>query len=113
MDKGAVMKRPEKVEVGPFTWEINFSKQAVTSDLGKTDFLNRRITIYPNRDEMVLRETLMHEIFHICAEDIVDTINSMDADSAKKEETLTLFMNPRMFQTFRDNPDVSRYIFGI
>jgi len=106
------MKRPEFVTIGPFTYEIYYSNEAVTEDMGKTDWVNRKITIWPSIDETVVKETLFHEIEHVVLEGVMEAVAACDLDIYRKEERLVRLTSPKFFQTFRDNPAVTKYLFG-
>jgi hypothetical protein len=106
------VSRPKKVVVGAFTYSIEWAKDESVKCQGSTCLHNRKIIIYPHRDLDILRETLAHEIEHCVLENIIDTVDAMDVEASKKEEAIVTLSSPIRYQVYRDNPQVTKFIFG-
>ena len=61
---------PKSVQVGPFRFRIetdDVAKITLTDAHGETDIERLVIRLHPDRNTMIIRETLLHETLHACA----------------------------------------------
>ena len=61
---------PKSVQVGPFRFRIetdDVAKITLTDAHGETDIERLVIRLHPDRNPMIIRETLLHETLHACA----------------------------------------------
>lgn len=100
--------KPSSIKAGYFTYDIEFNTRSITDAHGETDTDNKTITIHDRRSEELNRETLFHEILHVAFADSF----VFEGDKADDlEERAIRIISPRLIQIFRDNPDLSRYLF--
>ena len=80
---------------------------------GKTEAINKTITIYKQDTEEIEREPLFHELLHAVGEDKYDAIFSFEPEKKEldKEENLIRLLSPSLMQVLSDNKDLSRYLF--
>ena len=61
---------PKSVQVGPFRFRIetdDVAKITLTDAHGETDIERLVIRLHPDRNPMIIRETLLHETLHACS----------------------------------------------
>jgi len=104
-----VKKRPKEIKIGCFTYKVKY-KRTTGKNLGLTDLSKKQITIWKHDNKEVLRETLMHEILHVLMEDVVASVEEKK-DLEDKEEAIVRLVNPRLFQVFKDNPNLVEFLF--
>lgn len=107
------MERPTRLKVGCFIWTIKWSERIdlENSDMGATITDRCEIWMATKYPLQVQRETLLHEILHVVAHDsFYQRTDGEDQDQA--EERMCRLFSPRLMQIFRDNPDVTKFLFG-
>lgn len=110
MTKIKNIKRPTNFKHGAYTWKIKWLVE--TNDKhGLTLLDEKEIHIYlKNSDESTLRDTLLHEILHVCNEDIFDVIKEIE-DAFKMEESHVRLTTPRLMRVMTSNKELINYIF--
>jgi hypothetical protein len=101
-------KRPSSFKAGYFEYELYFDSTKVTSDHGETDTENKILTVYDRNSEDLNRETLFHELMHVACDDSY-VFEGDHADDL--EERMIRILSPKLMQIFRDNPELSEYLF--
>lgn len=104
-----MVKKPTKLKCGAFTYTIVFNEWDA-SDYGSTEEGDKKIYINTRFNEETQRETLLHEIQHVAYVDCPLFHNLPSED--KLEEELIRYTNPKIFQILRDNPAITRWLFG-
>lgn len=101
-------KRPSSVRALYYRYDINFDKKSVTSDHGSTDTESKVINITDRDNEEMTKEVLFHELLHVAFDDSF----AFEGDNADdEEEKIVRILSPRLMQMFRDNPELSSYLF--
>lgn len=105
-------KRPEKFKLGTFNWKIKYLDIEAEYH-GETLKDSREIHIViRNKTEQVLRDTILHELFHVVLEDIIDGAIKMDEKPDVIEEHIVRLLTPRVHELFTNNKELNKYIFG-
>ena len=113
--KKGLLTYPRTFVSGNFNWKIFWHEDGNSGkDLfGETDVDSKEIDIYiKNRSLEAVKDTLLHELLHVCLEDLVPVISSMDKPDYDKEEALVRFLTPRLFQMLNDNANLKDFIFS-
>ena len=76
---------------------------------GITYLTDRKILINTDNSEPIQKETLLHELLHVCLEESPGLLNKKYA-AEEREELIISHCSPRLFQLLRDNPKVKHYI---
>jgi len=108
------VERPTTFIFNSFKWKINYiEKGNLDRELfGETFTDTQEIDIYTkNRNESVIRSTLLHELLHVGLEDVLSSID-MNKNVNDKEESLVRLVSPRLFSIFTDNPKLTKYLFN-
>ena len=109
------MRKPLKFKSGFFTWKIIWSEEAVSEMFGKTDEVNKTITMYKHSNKQAERETLFHELLHAVGAEFYESIFNFEQDKKEidKEENLVRILSPLLMQVLSDNKDLARYLFKV
>lgn len=102
--------RAKKVKVGCFTYNVYFTK--ASSDHGETDTDSKNIYINTTYPIDVQRETLNHEILHVCLTDFPN-FGKDNKDKEEVEEEIVRYQSPKMVQIYRDNKWLRDFVFGV
>jgi hypothetical protein len=97
-------KRPTKLTVGCYDYEILWQKCPDKTNIGWCEPAHLRITIDPSMNPMVQISTLVHELLHAGSDFI-----GLTPDPALEESIVTR-MSGIVVSMLRDNPDVVEYI---
>lgn len=119
------MNLPSVVQVGPYTFAIVCSKQAILeedakdlafklasddesdSSVGRFLDLQQQILLDPDQKEDMMADTLLHEILHaIYYTSALKEIELRDLN----EEQLVGILTPILLDTLRRNPEVVNYL---
>ena len=87
------------LKAGCFTYTVYF--QPTDSDHGATCLDTKKIIVDNTKSLQCQRETLQHEILHVCSEDIAAL--KMEKFEGDREEDTIRFQSPRFMQILRDN----------
>jgi hypothetical protein len=101
-------KRPSNLKAGFFNYSVDFIVPSFGGEHGETDRENKTIHIYDRGSEELNRETLLHEILHVAHDDAF-VFEGEHADEA--EERSIRILSPKLMQYFRDNPELTKYLF--
>lgn len=110
------MSIPLSVRVGPYRYTVKvdadrikeLEKESNTDLYGITTHGHLEIALQPDVADMVLRETLLHEVLHA----VLFNTGISDRMTDKAEEHLVRALSPALFSLLRDNPDLVRYLTG-
>ena len=110
------MSVPTSVIVGPYTYTVKvdaerikvLEKESNTELYGITTHGTLEIDLQPEVADLVLRETLLHEVLHA----VLYTTGIADRLSDKNEEHLVRALSPALFSLLRDNHDLVQYLIG-
>jgi hypothetical protein len=110
------MSTPTSVRVGPYTYVVKVDADRIKelekeseSDLyGITTHGILEIVLQPAVADMVMRETLLHEVLHA----ILFNTGLSDRMTDKAEEHLVRALSPALFALLRDNPNLVQYLTG-
>lgn len=110
------MNTPTHVRVGPYTYTVKvdaerikeLEKESDTDLYGITTHGHLEIVLQPDVADMVLRETLLHEILHA----VLFNTGLSDRMTDKAEEHMVRALSPALFSLLRENPDLVRYLTG-
>lgn len=102
------MNVPLTVVVGPYTYTVSVSgerikeleKEGKEELYGMTIHGSLEIVLQPNVADMVMRETLMHEVLHT----VLYNTGLSDRLTEKTEEHLVRALSPALFMLLRNNP---------
>ena len=102
---------PKKVQIGPFVFTVRldqFSKTVLTDSHGELDVDLLEIRLHPDRAELIIKETLLHEIIHgVCA------VGGLDHElGADQEEKIVRRLAPILLDVLRRNPGMVEYLCG-
>lgn len=98
-----------KLKVGCFIYKVVFQEE--DSDHGKTNVDTKTIYINTKFEKQIQRETLHHEILHICLDDY-PLFGKDKMDAEEEEESIVRYISPKQVQIYRDNPWAKKFIFG-
>lgn len=102
------MKRPTRVVVGPFTYELRWPETVHNDDgselCGRAEHIGLWIAVAKTMPLPLQRKTLLHEIMHAC---VWVTGHNEDAVTEEQFVRATAFA---LFEVLRDNPAVTRFI---
>jgi hypothetical protein len=115
----AAPARPDKVKVGPWTYDIEWTndkkwvKDGHNRDWGgeSAHVENKIFMRIGQAAEGTLKETLLHEILHCVF--VVTGLNRYPEPKSKYEdadEYLIHVMTPTLLHVMQDNPDVFEYL---
>jgi hypothetical protein len=112
----AVVTCPASVRVGPYRYKVVVSAERIkelekesNSELyGITTHGHLEIALQPDVADLILRETLLHEVLHA----VLYNTGLSDRMSDKAEEHLIRGLSPALFALLRDNPDLVAYLVG-
>ena len=106
--------RPTIFHNGSYAWIIKYL-DVENEDHGKTYFDKKEIHIFVlNKDEATIRDTLLHELFHVMSEDIFDIIKTAEKEEVEgMEENYILLTTPRFMRIMTSNPELPKYIFQL
>ena len=107
---------PESVQVGPYVYTIvsdaariaECEKEAHEELFGMTVHKSLEIILHPDAVDMVIRETLLHEVLHA----VLYNTGISDRMTEKTEEHLVRALSPALFVLLRDNKKFLGYIVG-
>jgi hypothetical protein len=107
---------PVSVLVGPFSYRVVFSadrikeleKESNTELYGITSHGDLEIALQPDCAEMVIRETLLHEVLHA----LFYNTGLTERLSEKMEEQVIRSLSPALFDLLRRNPALLPYWTG-
>lgn len=109
------MKRPSKLTVGPFEFQLIFSSEETkanspdssehTSAFGVTRLDKLTVYIDPSAPMQIQRETLLHEILHCCW-------FTIGIENDYIEEMIVAALSPLLLDTLLRNKMVYKFIFG-
>lgn len=110
------MTTPTSVRVGPYRYTVKvdadrikeLEKESDTDLYGITTHGLLEIVLQPAVADMVLRETLLHEVLHA----VLFNTGLADRMTDKAEEHLVRALSPALFSLLRDNPDLVQYLTG-
>lgn len=110
------MSTPTSVRVGPYTYVVKvdadrikeLEKESNTDLYGITTHGHLEIALQPDVADMVLRETLLHEVLHA----VLFNTGISDRMTDKAEEHLVRALSPALFSLLRENPELVRYLTG-
>ena len=110
------MSVPVNVVVGPYTYTVSVSgericeleKESKDELYGVTVHGSLEIVLQPNVADMVMRETLMHEVLHT----VLYNTGLSDRMTEKTEEHLVRALSPALFMLLRNNPVFVQYVTG-
>ena len=112
MAKKKIINRPSSFEYENFIWKINYLNTE-NDDHGQTYSDLKIINIYiKNKDEQVIKDTLLHEVLHSCLENIISIITKIPESSDDIEEHLVRLLTPRVHVVFSKNKELRDYIFA-
>jgi hypothetical protein len=93
---------PKSIQVGPFNFAVELGELAkitLTDAHGETDIERLVIRLHPDRHEMIIRETLLHEILHACA-----SVAGLDHElGAELEEKVVRRLAPVLLDVLQRN----------
>lgn len=106
-------KIPTSVQIGPFVYAVKADADELTryehstksSVWGCVRFVEMDILLEPKAQEQKKRETLLHEVIHVCN-------NVAGASSLKHEERFVTGLAPALLDTLRRNPALVSYLMG-
>lgn len=118
------MELPKEVRIGPRTYTVSFvSKEELLSDLddegaiGSSNHVHLRIKVWADMDQVMLRETLLHEVLHCCASIGASNIENFLRGKGKTdllifdyEEFYVEALDSNMLAFLRDNPEVVAWL---
>ena len=103
------IKRPTTVKVGPFTYDIIYDAGILREKdpglVGQTHHRNQQIIIRDDQVEDQIRDTLIHEIFHI----IWVVAGLHERENMTQEENIAA-ISPNLLEVLRANPDLVPYL---
>jgi Zn-dependent peptidase ImmA (M78 family) len=99
----------KRIKVGCFTYTIHFVE--ASSDHGETEPDSKNIYINTKYPVEVQRETLNHEILHVCLNDFPNW-NTEIKDAEKAEEDVVRYISPNQVQIYQDNKWIREFVFG-
>ena len=102
--------KSKKLKIRCFTYHVFFSAKG--SDHGETDTESKKIYINTEYPLEVQRETLNHEILHVCLCDFPNW-DKEHKDVEKAEEEIVRFISPNMVQIYQDNKWLREFVFGV
>ena len=110
------MSTPPSIRVGPYRYTVKVDSERIkeletesNADLyGITTHGILEIVLQPEVADMVMRETLLHEVLHA----VLYNTGISDRMTDKAEEHLVRALSPALFSLLRDNPDLVQYITG-
>jgi hypothetical protein len=110
------MSTPTSVRVGPYTYVVKVDKDRIkelekesdTDLYGITTHGLLEIVLQPDVADMVLRETLLHEVLHA----VLFNTGLSDRMTDKAEEHLVRALSPALFGLLRDNHNLVQYLIG-
>jgi len=95
-----------KFKSGYFDWKVRFLPYMdEIGNHGDTDFDKKEIRIDSTMISANKKETLLHEILHVCLED------SGHMDEALEEKVIRI-ISPRLIHILAENADLRDYILG-
>jgi hypothetical protein len=105
------MKLPNKIKVGPFLYTIEHSSDIAAEGncYGSTHHNSHKIFIDPKVTEVQQRQTLIHEIMHVCVF-INGLTYRLEKDQKVTEEDLIREMSMTFFQVMEDNKEFFKWI---
>ena len=105
--------RPEIFHHGAYCWEIKYL-DLENEDHGQTMYDKKEIHIFVhNKDEVTIKDTLMHELLHVASEDVFKIIHNPDEEeTSKMEENFILLVTPRLMNIFLSNKQLVSYLWG-
>lgn len=111
------MDRPDKVKVGPWTYEIHWlsDKKWIKDGHnrnwgGESGHIENKIYMRVGQAaEGTLQETLLHEIIH-CVFTVVGLNHYMKPKGGSQDEYIIHSMTPTLLSTLQDNPEVMAYL---
>ena len=107
---------PASVQVGPYVYTIvadtarieECEKESREELFGMTLHKSLEIIVQPTAADMVIRETLLHEVLHA----VLYNTGIADRMTEKTEEHLIRALSPALFVLLRDNKNFLGYIVG-
>ena len=108
------MTRPTIFEHHGYCWLIKYI-EVESENHGKTLFDRRELHIFTlDKDEATIKDTLLHELFHVMSEDVFGIIKTDDKDEIEEmEESYVLLTTPRFMRIMTSNPELPKYLFGV
>jgi hypothetical protein len=109
----AGQRRPSKVKVAGYEYRITWAKhqENVHEDGdadGKVIHRDKRIIVALSQHEEWQRETLLHEILHVCY-----FVSAQAESKLSTEEEAVRPLSLMLFQTLQSNPQLTRWLFGL
>lgn len=110
------MNRPTQVRIGPFTWSIEYSDEALAAmddidgkqRLGVTCERPLRIVVgVAGRPEQAIRETVVHELLH--AVNLTFAVRVPEYGDDKEEEMVATLATP-LLGLLQDNPGLVAWL---
>ena len=106
--EGGPLEPPESVQVGPFTYTLEFDQTALDREAHRREeslagiarHAEQRIIVDPDQHGDGAREVVLHEVLH-CVNVVTGQKGRMDHD---EEERLVNAMSPTLLDTLRRNP---------
>lgn len=106
------MKRPRRVEVGPFRFRVRWSRKATHAAacadgdlvLGSCSHRTETITVDPDQTPGMQRDTLLHECLHA----VLGNSGAQLEDD--EEERLVRTLSPLLLDLLRRNPTLVRFL---
>lgn len=100
------------LKCGFFVYDVHFNFSS-DEDCGSTALAEKKIFINTRFAEQVQKETLMHEILHVCLEDYpYPSEIASQKDREEHEEHLVRKISPNIVLILNDNKWVRDFIFG-
>lgn len=98
--------------LGVYTWKVTFINLD-HDNFGDTDFSLREIQVYTrNKNAMIIRSTLLHEVMHVTLENIIPTVVKIEDKPDVIEEQLILLQEPNLLEVFSKNKKLRNFVFG-
>lgn len=107
-----MLRKPKKFMIGHVEWKIKWSKRK-SQNSGLTCYKTNTIFIYlkNNVNEDNLRDTLLHELLHVCFGRQIDGVLTSNKESIAMAEDIIELLTPRLLEVFIVNPQLRKFIF--
>ncbi len=112
------MKAPDNIKVGYRVYDVTIDKDAINAcaannaagfgHYGECNHEQLVITVDPDQADLMIRETILHEILHACC----SITGIADELGDKLEESVVMRLSPVIMGFLEDNPKTVAYLTG-